>query len=143
MSETNLMRRIQVALSEAGARLFRNNVAMAWAGSKGSIIKPHAPCVVTLMPDDVLLRNARPIHAGLCEGSSDLVGWNEVKITPDMVGLSVAIFATVEVKTPFGRLTKEQSNFLYAVRSSGGIAVVARSEEEALEGVCGFKCKGS
>lgn len=70
---------------------------------------------------------------GLCRGSSDLIGWKTVKITQDMVGQDVAVFLAIEVKTEAGRLSREQKFFLDAVKESGGISGVARSDKEALE----------
>lgn len=107
MLESSLMRDIQIRLSALGARLLRNNVGML---------------------ED---RTGQKVRYGLCVGSSDLIGWYAVEITPDMVGKKLAIFTAVEVKTLTGRLTKEQVNFLEAVKSAGGIAFVARSVEEA------------
>lgn len=107
MNESGLMRSIQIALSFMGLRLLRNNVGML---------------------ED---RNGQKVRYGLCVGSSDLIGWYAVEITPEMVGKKLAVFTAVEVKTPTGRLTKEQVNFLEAVKSAGGIAFVARSVEEA------------
>jgi len=136
MSEAILMRQIQVAVSKVGARIFRNNSALAWAGA---VVKINTIRNITVGPGDVVIRNARPIHAGLCEGSSDLIGWQTKKITPDMVGLSVAIFTAVEVKTKKGKSSQQQVQFLEAVKSAGGIAVIARSVEEAVGGLSGFE----
>lgn len=111
MAEAHLMRRIQMALAQAGPRVFRNNVGL---------FKTF---------------DGRKIRTGLCVGSSDLIGWNPVEITPDMVGSKVAVFTAVEVKQPGQRPTKEQAFFLAAVKLAGGIACVAHSEEEAREGV--------
>lgn len=107
MSESSLMRAIQLFLSAVGVRVLRNNVGML---------------------ED---RTGQKVRYGLCVGSSDLIGWYPVTITPEMVGKKIAIFTAVEVKTPTGRLTKEQADFLDAVKSAGGIAFVARSVEEA------------
>jgi hypothetical protein len=59
-------------------------------------------------------------------GGSDLLGWCPIKITPQMVGKTIAAFMAVEVKaTKNSPVTKEQVAFLDAVYSSGGIAVLA------------------
>jgi hypothetical protein len=50
-----------------------------------------------------------------------------------MVGQRVAIFAAIEVKTPTGRPTEEQINFIGRVNKAGGIAGIARSPEDAIE----------
>jgi len=44
-----------------------------------------------------------------------------------MVGQTVAVFVAVEVKTPTGRVSPEQQQFLNVVRQHGAIACVARS----------------
>ncbi len=49
-----------------------------------------------------------------------------------MIGKSVAIFAAVEVKSKSGKLTRDQENFLNAVRDAGGIAICARSVDDVV-----------
>jgi hypothetical protein len=121
VSESKIMRDIMVALSRVGCRVFRNNVGTGWVGKSSRV-----------NATDVLIRQARPLRAGLAEGSSDLIGWTPVKITNDMVGLTLAVFTALEVKSDHGRLSKQQKQFLNAVQLAGGIAVCARSEEEAV-----------
>ena len=104
-----------------GITLFRNNTGMGWAGE-----------LIRKYPNgSVELANARPLHAGLCTGSSDLIGFTSVVITPEMVGKKIAVFTALEVKTPTGRTSNEQLNFLRAVLSSGGIAKVVKTPDEA------------
>jgi hypothetical protein len=74
----------------------------------------------------IMLSDPRPISFGLCVGSSDLIGWTETIVTPDMVGEKIAIFTAVEVKNEKGRASKEQIKFLKAVRNAGGIARLTR-----------------
>lgn len=118
MSEINLMREIQVALTEVGARVFRNNVALAWASNM--IHRCTKRETVTLNPGDIVLRNARPIHAGLIEGASDYIGWS-----------NTGLFVACEVKRPGGRITPKQVTFLGNVREAGGIAILADSPDGA------------
>lgn len=120
MKELNLQKLICLAMP-ANARIFRNNVGVGWIGTR----------IVTDRPGIVSLRDARPLHAGLCEGSSDLIGYTTINITPDMVGRQVAIFTAVEVKTQTGRATPAQLNFIEQVRRAGGIAGIARTPDEA------------
>jgi hypothetical protein len=77
-------------------------------------------------------RRGVPVRYGLQPGSSDLIGWRTVTITPEMVGQQVAVFTSIEVKTPTGRVKPEQQQWLDAVQAAGGIAGVARSVEDAL-----------
>ena len=111
MLESAVLARVRLALSRAGVTMFRNNSGLAWYGPNRD----------------------QPVRYGLCEGGSDLVGWTPVKITLDMVGNTVAVFSAVEVKRPKGgRVTKEQQHFINVVNAAGGLAGVAKSEEEAV-----------
>ena len=108
--ETIIQQHIRLALGrEPGLRLFRNNT--------GSLPDP---------------RTKRPVQFGLCKGSADLIGWKQVTITPDMVGAQLAVFTSIEVKTPTGRVRPEQQQWLDAVQAAGGVAGVARSVDDAL-----------
>lgn len=125
MKEGNIQRTIQLFLSRfQNVRLFRNNVGQGWVGQ-----------LISNKNGTVTLANARPLHAGLCDGSSDLIGWKTVEITPEMVGQKIAVFTAVEIKTEKGRPTEAQNNFLSVVNRSGGIGFVARNENEAVRGL--------
>lgn len=115
MKETNVLRRIQVALSAIGARVFRNQLGR------------------------YKLEDGRWLSSGLVKGSSDLIGWTPVLIRGDMVGKELAVFTAVEVKAEQGKLRKEQKEFLDVVNAAGGIGVVAHSEAEAVAKVGEFK----
>ena len=119
---SGLMARIKLAVGGLpGVRLFRNNVGVGWVGQ------------VTRRTDgSVIIRNPRPLHAGLFKGSGDLIGWVEYEIRPEDVGRTVAIFASIEVKDGSGRTDADQENWRRRVAESGGLAGVARSEEDAL-----------
>jgi hypothetical protein len=105
MKEANLMRRIMLAVGNY-ATIWRNHVGM---------IKDE---------------RGQAHRFGLCVGSSDLIGFTPVTVTPDMVGQRVAVFTAIEVKTQTGRLTDAQEHFLEFVRRGGGIGIVARSEAD-------------
>lgn len=110
--ETSVLKKIQLALSGAGARIFRNQVGTYKLAIGGYVT------------------------SGLGVGSSDLVGWSTVVVSPEMVGRKVAVFTAIEVKT-FSSKTKkrrleEQKNFIRVVKEAGGIAGFARTEEEAV-----------
>ena len=106
-SEQTIQQRIRLALSRGPVRLFRNNT--------GTLRDQHG----------------RPVTFGLAKGSADLIGWTTRTITPDMVGQQVAVFTSIEVKTPTGRISPEQQAWLQAVQAAGGIAGIARSVEDA------------
>jgi hypothetical protein len=119
MSERAIQNEVLLAASEAGYTLFRNNVGTGWAGE-----------VQRLKDGSILIRNPRPLHAGLCKGSSDLIGLRPLVITAEDVGSTIAQFAAVEIKTANGRTSPHQRNFLEFVTNAGGIARVVRSAEE-------------
>ena len=124
--ETNLVRKIMLKLGKnPKLRIFRNNVGKCWIGASKSFTRPQT---VNVKAGDVLIQNARYFDAGLCVGSSDLIGLQAVKITPEMVGTEVAVFVAIEVKLPSGRVQKNQINFLEMVRKLGGRAVICRDE---------------
>lgn len=121
MTETNLMRSIMAGVSLPGTRIFRQNVGTGWTGD-----------VQRLTDGSILIRNPRPLQAGLCKGSSDLIGWRSLDVTPEMIGRRLAVFLAIEVKAPRGRATDEQTNFLARVKNAGGLAGIARSVDDAL-----------
>lgn len=120
------MRRLQILASSLGARLFRQQAGMAWAGNK---VERGSGRTVRLGPTDVVIRNARPFHAGH-PGISDLGGWRPVTITQAMVGTVIAQRLEAEVKTDKGRASREQLAWIEAVNKAGGRAGIVRSEAD-------------
>jgi hypothetical protein len=108
-AETTLQQQIRLALgTNPETRIFRNQV--------GSLPDP---------------RTGRLVTFGLARGSADLIGWRTVTITQAMVGSRIAVFTSIEVKTPTGRIRPEQQAWLEAVHQAGGIAGIARSVTDA------------
>jgi hypothetical protein len=107
LTEQQIQQHIRLACGKGDCRLFRNNTG-------------------TLKD-----ANGRPVQFGLCKGSADLIGWRTITITPDMVGRQVAVFTSIEVKTPTGRVRPEQQQWLKAVQAAGGVGGIARSVEDA------------
>lgn len=105
------MKNIQCIASQHKARLFRNNVG-------------------TLQD-----KNGTYVTYGLCKGSSDLIGFKMEEITQEMLGQRFARFVALEVKTSVGRASKEQLNFIYAVKNAGGIAEIVHSIDEAVRAI--------
>jgi len=127
-NETDLTKRILLKISKGkGVKIFRNNVGKCWIGASKKFSSPQA---VLVKAGDVLIQNARYFDAGLHPGSSDLIGWKTVEITPEMVGSKLAIFTAVEVKMPNGRIQEHQQNFLKILREDGGIGVICRNEND-------------
>lgn len=126
MSETNVVKDIILACSRGASRLFKLNTGVGWVGNFKRV---KAMLVAT---------SFRPLRAGLIlangdvlEGASDLNGWTSKVITPDMVGLNVAIYTVIEVKDLKGRTADHQKKFIANVRAAGGIAGVAKTPEQA------------
>lgn len=108
MSEKNIQALIQMAATQNGVTVWRNNTG------------------VLPTPDGGMLRY------GLCRGSSDLIGIRPTVITQAHVGKTVGIFTALEVKTPSGKATPEQINFINAISRLGGIAGIVRSPDDAV-----------
>lgn len=106
--EQAIQNEIRLELGNGDCRLFRNNTGC--------------------------LRNdrGRVVCFGLAKGSSDLIGWKSVEVTPDMVGQKLAVFVALEIKDK-GRPTKEQKKFISVVQAAGGFAGIARSVSDARE----------
>lgn len=106
--ENNITKQIMLAVSRH-CRLFRNNTG----------------CVTD--------KDGRFHRFGLMKGSADLIGITPVKITEDMVGSTLGVFTSIEVKTPTGRVREEQENWMKQIQSLGGYAGIARSAEDAVD----------
>lgn len=123
-AESSLLARIRRAVGTlTGVRLFRNDCGVAWTGEV--VAYDRAKRRVTL-------RNAQRITYGLIPGSGDLIGWQSIEITPDMVGRRVAVFTSIEVKTKKGRASPKQRNWRDRVNEAGGNAGIARSIDDAI-----------
>jgi len=108
--EKDLINEILLRASERGHRLFRQNSGKGWVGRSKM-----------MRTGDVVISEPRPLIAGLCVGSSDIIGWT-----------SGGRFVALEVKTPGVRTSKEQAAFIKAAHASGCIAEVVFSADEAL-----------
>lgn len=111
MSETDLLRRVMIAASRSGARLFRNSVGYD---------------------------RERRIRYGLYPGSSDLIGWTPVVVPPHWAGRSVAVFTAIEVKAGRGVPSEAQANFLSEALRAGGVAFVATDPAGIQERIAEF-----
>lgn len=119
MKESNIQALVLMKASEIGCRMFRVNVGQAWTGNK-----------IYRKGRDVFITDARPFKVGVPNGFHDIVGLTPVVITQEMVGRTVAVFTTGEIKTKTGQASKEQLNFRDLVLEYGGISGVVRSPEE-------------
>ena len=105
-NEAFVQNKIRLAIGHGKIRLFRNNTG-ALLDMQGRLVK-----------------------FGLCKGSSDLIGFRSITITPDMVGQKIAVFSAIEVKDK-GKVTVEQKNFINIINNAGGYAGVAKNVNDA------------
>jgi len=123
LQEQNIMKLTMLQVARLGAVIFRQNVGQTWTGSK----------VVKVPGGNIVLENPQPVRMGLCNGSSDLIGWRSIEITPEMVGNKIAVFLAIESKSEHGVVSKDQRKFIDRVIEDGGIAGIARKPEDADE----------
>lgn len=119
MKETNVRNNLIKYASQIGWTLFNNPQGTAYVGSFDSKEK--------------VVRFPRVIKFGMGTGTSDLIGLRPIKITPDMVGTTIAQFVAVEVKKDKHgayRETEEQKRFGAWVNSQGGHYVCADKEQD-------------
>lgn len=113
MKEGDFIRARLAGLDPDTERLFRINSGIGW---QGTTIRHDA--------DHIVLSNPRPLHAGP-KGWPDLCGWEVIEVTPEMVGMRIAVFVGEEVKMT-GDLSREQNLFGTLLRRMGGIFRVHR-----------------
>lgn len=119
MSESDLYPAIIGACSNGPTRLFRQLSLLAWAGK-----------VIRRTSDTITIQHPHAIKVG-APGISDLGGFTAVKITPEMVGQTLAIAIEIEVKGPRTRIEKEQAAFIEMAQGLGCRAGFARCVEDA------------
>jgi len=133
MSESVFVKQLLKNYSRRNVRLFRNNRGQFYT----------IDCVKALIgllmsgkfseAIDYAKRQMRMVRAGIeAPGSSDLIGWQSVVISPEMVGKTVAVFLAIEAKTATGRATAEQIQFVDVVKRAGGKSGIVRSDTDAL-----------
>lgn len=127
--ETPTLKRVMLAVgSREDCRCFRVNTGVGWAG---------AP-IVKYPDGSVRVYNARPLRAGLVRGGSDIIGLQRILITPTMVGRHIGRLIAIETKSDRGETSEDQDNFLAMIIRMGGLAVVARSAEDATSALDGL-----
>lgn len=127
-SEMSIMKLCMVRLSQLGCRVWRNNTAQGWVGKSERVARAGT---IKVYPGDVIVRQARPLHAGLCIGSADLIGVKPTEITQEMVGSVVGVFLAPEIKSLDGRISLPQERFINCVNAMGGVSGIVRSIEDA------------
>jgi len=117
-SESEVQQEIQLEAPKMGVTLLRNNSG-AFKDETGRLVRYGLGQI----------SNTQPYK------SSDLIGWTEVVVTPEMVGQRIAIFTAVEIKRQSWKATKDereekQRNFINWIKARGGIAGMVNSVDD-------------
>lgn len=131
MSESAILSAIRDKCSRGAVRLFRNNVGVGLMVNHRNAAAKQAIITACIELARKMGGSATRLAFGLSKGSGDLIGFRIVTVTPEMVGRQVAVFTSVEVKTDAGRESPEQTAWREYIASVGGVAMVARSVDEA------------
>lgn len=128
-SESEIQKEVRLAATQYGFSLWRNNVGAAYRSKLG----PKG--VIWLKDGSVHIKFPILVKFGLHEGSSDLIGFRRMTVTPEMVGQTLPIFAGVECKTKGGKESKQQKNWKLFLLKERAISIIARSAEDLGQGV--------
>ena len=112
-SETGVQAAVRAEASQRGHRLFRNNVGAGTVLESGSFLRWG------------LANDSKAVNEKI--KSADLIGWQALTITPDLVGARVAQFLSREIKHPGWKYTgtdreKAQLKWALLVLAAGGNA---------------------
>jgi len=107
--ENNLKNEVERDLT-SDQRLWRANAGIGWAGkvidAKNGILKLARFCKLELFP----------------AGTPDMIGFDSIIITPEMVGRRVAVFVGSELKANIqDKLKKDQVNFKNLLVKMGAV----------------------
>lgn len=107
-------------------RLWRVNAGQGWVGR-----------ILESRSDYIKISYPQPFY-GMPKGTPDMIGFDSIIITPDMVGKRVAVFVGEELKaTEKDKLKPKQINFKNLIVEMGGIHRETRPEETK---ETGFNC---
>ena len=111
-SEQDLQSLVAIEVSKRGGRIFRNNVGVHLT-DRGVPVRYG------------LANTSKQLNSVL--KSSDLIGITPTVITPEMVGTTVGVFTSYEIKKPGWKYTgtdreTAQSAWIQLINSLGGIA---------------------
>jgi hypothetical protein len=105
---------------ENRGRLWPNRTGKAWRGNVVEFENYYAGTQVLKLKNPVLLKY------GLCNGSSDLIGFE----FDDFVVCQAPIFCSIEVKTKNDKLKPDQKDWLSMVNKFNGRAYVAHETDD-------------
>lgn len=97
-----------------------NDAGKAWAKLKGGELRRNRQGLVEI-------RSGVKVPMGLGTGTLDLVGPIPMRITPAMVGRTIAVYAELEAKTDEGVVAPHQQERVERLRDLGAISGVFRN----------------
>lgn len=128
-SEAEVQAQVRLTLSQSlGCAMFRNNVG-AFKAANGSWVRYG------------LANDSKAMNQQI--KSADLIGWTPITIIPEMVGYTIPVFTSIEVKEegykPSGKRAIEhyeaQERWRDAVARAGGIAKIVDDPDKGLDAV--------
>lgn len=132
MRDKKLLTDIQSHYSKNGDRIFLQSKGLGWYGK---FLKPPMNTSAIITPHDVLIRDARPIRAGMCVGVTDLVGWTTITVEPEHIGKKLAVFTAIECKEDNLPADPDRKKFIESVKIAGGFAKVIKSVSDLISTV--------
>jgi ribosomal protein L21 len=102
--------------------IYKNPVGQGFVGGKQYRVKESGK--INVEKGDLVVKNPSPIKWGLEVGSGDLIGFEPVIITQDMVGKTFGRFKSVEIKTKNDKISRQQIIWYFILRLNGCIAIV-------------------
>lgn len=127
----NIIDKIIMMLSGRGWCLWRLDQGGAWVGAGRKFTEKKT---ITVNRGDVIVKGGRFLHFGIQAGKGlaapDMLGYQIVTITEDMVGKNVPVFLLADVKTGTDGLTKEQKLFMEKARTDGVTAEVITENDD-------------
>lgn len=111
-------------------RLWRNETGVYHAGH--IVFRNTGPRAVErwIKPGQVIMERESRVTAGLCPGSSDLVGILSVPVRLLDPDSEIGIFMGLEGKASTTTVQENQERWMEVIRQLGGIADVVRSPED-------------
>jgi len=131
-AHTTVLREALVSASMQGWRLAINSISEGFMVPKRQIINEYDTSGRNGVHKIIEVIDPRWQSFGLfVPGGFDLLGWQTIIITPDMVGAKLAVFTAVDAKTKgYADLSDEQKNFAGLILNAGGLPYRADLDED-------------
>jgi len=106
------------------------NHPLTWRNNRGAI-KTKTGYITYGIPDPPHGRKPDKLKGG------DRIGWTDVIVTPDMVGKTVAVFTSIEIKGSGDQLKPGQIKWHNLVLRNGGISEIWKANGEIIKNEIG------